>query len=758
MTDSSMNLHNGPIAMVQHYLHILLKWKWIAVFFFVAVVGGATLFSFLIPPIYTSKGSIWIEEQLNILPFEDIQRPDNTGLLPPSYSQLLQSRALAAKVIDKLKLFENLEFAGKPPRGEKLADPSDPIFRERLIENFLKRISVRPIERTKLLEVTFSDRDPKFASETLNALFDEYIDMIIRQRYETSERATEFLKIQIATVRSEIEESEKKLSEYGTSKNILPLSASEAPTVAKLSEVNKAVTDATIDRVTKYDRYNQLKAGIITELAGSPIDSPVRRLNDQLARLSQEYAKRLGTLRPEYPEMQRLKSEIDSVKEDLQNESKKMIDAAYADYQAALKKEYSLQGLLEKLRTDAFKANSNSIVYNSQRIELENKKALLESLSKRQSETDLSAQLKSLEAANIWVVDKANFPLRPMSPNKRRNVLLGFLAGLAGAVGLALMLEYLNNTVKTSKDITNSTGFPILGSIPAFDIETNPKGPKAEITRIIGMIRGKSEPRKEKDRGPKRKEVFVGLGGLAPQRDQAGGRADQEAKLARIELIASREPQSIQAESYRSVRTTLLVSAPPGNIKSILITSPLAREGKSATVANLGLSLAQANKRVVMVDSDLRKPRLSRIFGPQSGSGLTHYVSSRIEAAELVKPTPFPHLYLISSGPIPANPIELLTSEKMVNLISFLKQSFDYILFDTPPLLAVSDAVAMGPMIDGVILVARGGQTPIPALKQAKQKLDTHNIKCIGVILNGVDLVEQDGYYAKQYYNYSKHE
>jgi capsular exopolysaccharide synthesis family protein len=687
------------------------------------------------------------------LPFEDVQRFDNTSLSPQSYSQLLQSRALADKVIEKLKLFENPKFVGKPPKGEKLPDPSDPVFRELLIEIFLKRISVRSIERTKLLEVTFSDRDPKFASETLNALFDEYIDMIIRQRYETSERATEFLKTQIATVRTETEESEKKLNEYGTSKNILPLTASEAPTVAKLSEVNKAATDATIDRVNKYDRYNQLKAGVVTELSGYSIDSPARRLQDQFARLSQEYAKRLGTLRPEYPEMQRLKSEIDSVKENLQNEAKKMTDAAYADYQAALKKEYSLQGLLEQLRTDAFKANSNSIVYNSLRIELENEKALLESLSKRQRETDLSARLRSLEAANIWVVDRANFPLHKTSPNKRRNVLYGFLVGLAGAVGLALGLEYLNNTVKTSKDVMNSTGLPILGAVPAFEKEANPKSPKAEFTRIISIIRGKGEPRKEKE--PKRKEVFVGL---APQRDLAGGRGAQEAKFARIELIASREPHSIQAESYRSIRTTLLVSSPPGKIKSIVITSPLAREGKSATVANLGLSLAQANKRVIMVDSDLRKPKLSRIFGPQSGSGLTHYMSSRIEANDLVKPTPFPHLFFISSGPIPVNPIELLASEKMELLVSFLKQSFDYILFDAPPLLAVSDAVAMGPMIDGVILVARGGQTPIPALKQAKQKLDTHNIKCIGVILNGVDLVEQDGYYAKQYYHYSKHE
>jgi capsular exopolysaccharide synthesis family protein len=233
---------------------------------------------------------------------------------------------------------------------------------------------------------------------------------------------------------------------------------------------------------------------------------------------------------------------------------------------------------------------------------------------------------------------------------------------------------------------------------------------------------------------------------------------DNEIGRGKIELIASREPNSIQAESYRSIRTTLLVSSPPGKIKSILITSPLAREGKSATLANLGITLSQAAKRVVIVDADLRKPKQNRMFGISSGWGLTHFVSSFIDAADLVRPTQFSNLFLITSGPIPASPIELLTSEKMDHLIAFLKRSFDYILFDTPPILAVSDALAMGPMIDGVILVARGGQTPLPALKQARQKIDAHKIKCLGVILNGVNLVEQDGYYAKQYYQYSKPE
>jgi succinoglycan biosynthesis transport protein ExoP len=749
MVDSDPNTAARASFSFQHYWHALLKWKWTALIFFFTVTVAVTVYTLLQTPLFSAKGTIWIEEQMNILPFEDVQRYDATSISPQSYAQLLQSRALAAKVIEKLKLYENSVFAGKPPKGEKLPSPSDKIFMEQLIQKFQKSISVRSIGGTRLLEVTYSNRDPKFASTTLDALFDEYIDMIIKQRYEASEQATQFLKNQISSVRSEIEDGEKKLSEYGSSKNILPLTAAETPTVTKLAEVNKALTEATIDRVNKFDTYNQLKSGTLTDLPGIQPNSPVQRYSDQYMTLSQEYARRLATVRPEYPEMQRLKSEIDSVKEALQNEQKKLADSAYAEYQAALNKERSLQGLLDQLRNEAFKANSNSIVYNSRRIELENKKALLEALSKRQSETDLSSRLKSLEAANIWIVDRANLPLKPEFPKKRKNVLMGFLAGLAGAIGLALGLEYLNNTVKTSKDVTDSTGLPTLGVIPSFEAEANPKGPKREFERMANILLGKGEAQNKR---PKRKGDDNILASQKSKTSQAG----EESPKNVIELIASREPRSIQAESYRSIRTTLLVSHPPGKIKSILITSPLAREGKSATLANLALTLAQANKRVVIVDADLRKPKQGRMFGLNSGWGLSHFVSSFIDAGDLVRPTEFQNLFLITSGPIPANPIELLTSEKMDHLIAFLKRSFDYILFDTPPLLAVSDAIAMGPMIDGVILVARGGQTPIPALRQTQQRLEIHKLKCLGVIINGVNLIEQDGYYAKQYYQYSK--
>jgi capsular exopolysaccharide synthesis family protein len=334
---------------------------------------------------------------------------------------------------------------------------------------------------------------------------------------------------------------------------------------------------------------------------------------------------------------------------------------------------------------------------------------------------------------------------------------MGLLIGLAGGIGLALGLESLNHTVKTSKDVANAIGVPTLGSVPAFEAEARPKGPKGEFSKILSMIRGNSE--KKGATASRRKVGDRSVHLLEPDGPGAGA-AGSDRTRTKIDLIASREPQSIQAESFRSIRTSLLVSSPPGRIKSMLFTSPLAREGKSSMVSNLGITLAEAGRRVVIVDSDLRKPRQARIFWTHanSGPGLSRYLSGNIEPEDIIKPTEIQNLQLITSGPLPANPIELLTSEKMDSLVAYLKRSFDFVLFDSPPLLAVSDALAMGPIADAIILVARAGQTPIPALKQAKQKLDAHKLKCLGVILNGVNLLEQDGYYAKQYYHYSKPE
>lgn len=747
MAEQTLENKTGLLVTVQHYIGILLKWKWTVIVVATVITLGATAFTFLREPIYTAVGRVWIENDPNILPFEDVLRYDASSYLE-SHSKLFRSRTLAAEIIDQHKLYENPRFVGESSKREKPTDAQDPFFREELVDAFISRIAVAPLLRTRIVEVLFNDRDPKFASDMLNALFDGYIEMIARQKFQATEEASRFLNSQIEAVRNEITESERKLNAYGSEQDILPLTEAETPIVSRVAEIDRELTQAKIDRVSKNDEYLQLKNGTLESMPSTRSNPLIQRLREQYSTLSQDYARRLATVRPEYPEMQRMKSELDSISAALQQERENLITAAFSDYQAALAKEQSLQRLLDREKVKAFSVQSNSILYNSLKAEIMNKKDLLNELITRQSETDMSSRLQSMKPTNVWIVDRASLPLRPTSPNKRRDLLLGLVFGLLAGCGLAFVIEYLNQSVKTSRDIQSHIGLPTLGLIPSFEDETRSKWPGAEFRRLVDLLLSKDGSKaysreESRDRKPLRHGRTVDL-------LTAAGETSGQA----IELIVSKDPASIQSEHFRSIRTTMLVSTPPGRIKSVLFTSALAREGKSATVSNLAITLAQTNKKVIIIDADLRRPKQHQVFAVENLVGLSAFLSSAISYLSAIQPTRFPNLDIIPSGPHVDNPIELITSDRMDDLVAVLKQHYDHILLDAPPLLAVSDAIALGPVVDGIILIARGGRTPINALKQAKQKLDSHKLKSIGVILNGVDIVEQDGYYAKQYYQY----
>lgn len=751
--DIPIEQRRGFLSQVQQYWHIILKWRWVSLLFCGAVIVLVMGYSFIVKPVYTATGSIWIENESNILPFEDVQSFGNDSGLQ-SNARLLQSRTLAEDTIVKLKLYENPDFARLPRKADPSRILEDPVLKERLIARFLKNTEVTVGDRTQLVDVSYSSSSPKLAADILNALFDGYFMMIIRKKSAASEQASEFLGDQVRALRTEIEAKEGELNRYGSAKDILPLTAAETPTVTRIAEVNRALTTATIDRINKYNAYNQLKSAPLGEIPNAPEGSLIERLRTEYINLSRQYATRLATVKPEFPAMQRLKSELDAATEALQTETQNLIRNSFNEYQAALQNEQSLQRLLETRKAEAYKENSNSVIFNSLRIELENKRSLLEALQRRQNETDVTTRLKNLDTLNVWIVDKADYPLKPSYPDKMKNALLALLVGLGGAIGLALGLEYLNHTVRTTKDVAQAVSMPTLGHIPAFASKGRKKGLQAEIAKIGSMFKGGSPI----DAAPGTRPGSAKAARPAAPGDPERPAREAEQGADQIELIASREPQSIQAESYRSIRTTLLVSSPPGKIKSILFTSPLAREGKSSTISNLGIAFAETGKRVVVVDADLRKPRQARLFGMlgSGGPGLSQFLNSAIDPADIILPTGIPNLSIVKSGPLPPNPIELLSSEKMDQLVAYLKRGFDFALFDTPPLLAVSDALAMGPMADALIMVVRSGQTPIQALRQAKSKLDAHKLKCLGVILNEVDLIEQDGYYARQYYSYTK--
>jgi capsular exopolysaccharide synthesis family protein len=624
-------------------------------------------------------------------------------------------------VIEKLKLYQDEKFAGK-----KIADKFDPPFRSKLVEKFSKRVNVKPIRQTRLVEVQFKDHNPQFASDIVNALFDSFIDMNIELRYETTEQATEFLAGQITGLRSEIQAKERELQQYGAEKNIIALSETETTIIEKLGELNRALTEAQIDRVRKEAYYNNIKAASPENIPDAMTNPMIQRLREDYGRLNRDYMKKAETFKPDYPEMQRLKAELDSAESLLENETKNLINAAYSDYQAALKREKSLEAVFNGQKQDAIQLNSNAILYNSLKMEVDNRKSLLESLIKRESETGVAARLSGLRTSSVRVVDKAEAPLHPSSPKKKLNMLLALLMGLFGGVGLAFLFEHLDNSVKNHEDVEKSAGVPALGVVPAFSVDGFRRG--------YGHGRG----------------VKLKIGAKKAKEKEE----EKEPQITSIELITHFSPKSNFSENYRTIRTALLLSSTDQKPKAIIVSSALPEEGKSATLSNLAVTLAQAGKAVLIVDSDFRKPSQHRIFKIRNLDGLTNYLTRDTELKSLIKPTEIPNLFLVNSGPLPPNPAELLGSEKMAGFIEAMKGSFDYVLFDSPPVLTVSDAMVLGPKIDGVILVVWGGKTPREALRRAKEKIDLMKIKTLGVVINNIDVREHDYYYQYQYYQY----
>jgi capsular exopolysaccharide synthesis family protein len=322
-------------------------------------------------------------------------------------------------------------------------------------------------------------------------------------------------------------------------------------------------------------------------------------------------------------------------------------------------------------------------------------------------------------------------------------------------------------------DVEKATGMATLGIVPAFSQNGFSRGygygrgsVKVKIAAKNGDKRRRRKQERNKEKEVRQRGAMLQLGGGGSSEESRGpaGPSERdktksaatvpEPEVKSIELIAHLSPISNLAESYRTIRTSLLLSSADKKPKTIVVTSALPDEGKSATLCNLAVTLAQAGKTVLIVDSDFRRPTQHKIFKIRNINGLTNYLTSEMELKALVKETGIPKLYLINAGPVPPNPAELLGSEKMENLIESLKQWFDFILFDSPPLLAVSDAMVLGPKIDGIILVVWGGKTAKDALQQAKEKLDMLKVKCLGVVINNLKIQEHDYYYMHRHYHH----
>ena len=387
--------------------------------------------------------------------------------------------------------------------------------------------------------------------------------------------------------------------------------------------------------------------------------------------------------------------------------------------------------------------NSSAVLYNGLKVEIQNKKTLLDSLLRRESETGVEARLKGLRTSNIRVVDRARVPVRPSSPNKKRNLILALLLGLGGGVGLAFLFDLLDNSVKTSEDVERYAGLPTLGVVPKFSLEGTNKA-----YSYGRRLKGRTEP----------PQLDVGEGAAAASGASEPGpfvaTVEKADRPGSIELVPHYFPNSRLAESYRSIRTALLLSSADNPVKTVAVTSAMPGEGKTITTANLAITLAQSGKTVIVVDADLRRPRQHRVFKVKNTFGLTTYLTDSIEIKNVVKSTEIDNLFLINAGPIPPNPAELLGSDKMTRFIRMMSEESDFVIFDLPPMLEISDALVLGAKVDGMVLVVWGDKTSREALKKAREKLDMLKVRTLGVVINNVTVPSHGTYYYKDSYHH----
>jgi len=701
------------------YLLILRKHQWLILSFLLAVVTIVTIATFRMKPVYVASAKIEIDrENSNILPFQATDSYDFMMDLD-NYIET-QSRILTSETL-ALQTIRNAEFGLNPDvdlgsGSEALATGT--LKNQKLppeIVAFLGSLAVKRIPNTRLLEVTFESTDPQAAARTLNAHLDNYIEQNYKSRYQATTDASKFLQQELDELSVKVRRSEDARIAYERNNQIWTVDESKTSNVTtqRLVDLNKELTDAQSESLKKQALYEYAKAGDVDAVPEIRDNTVLQDMQKKRGDLSVQYTDAVNQYGPNFPKVQRLQAQMKDLDDQMTRERKGIIGQLESDYREAKQHEELLSRALDQQKAEVALMSEKMIEYNVLKREAEANKSLYDSLQTKLKEAQISSGLRS---SNIRIMDPAMVPATPARPAKTRNIALAIVVGLVGGIGLALLREYLDNTVKTPDDVETLARLPSLAVVPAF-------GDGASTSKRAA------------------------LKGISPNGHEK-----------RIELVAQHLPKSQVSEAFRALRTALLLSQPDRPPQVILVTSALPREGKTTAAANLAVTLAQLGDKTVLVDADLRKPGVGRLLDLGTGkyAGLSSYLAG-VSSLDLVT-VPHPqiqNLAAIPTGPLPPNPADLLSSHKLAEGIIELRKKYKFVVIDSPPIMAATDAVVLSVQTDGVLLVVRSGETPKEAFTRTRDLLTSVKCHLLGVVLNAVDASAPDYYYSYRYYPYS---
>jgi len=701
------------------YLLIVRKHMWMVLSFMLGVITIAAIATFRMQAVYVSTARIEIDrENPNLLPF---QPPDSYDYMMDTDNYIeTQAKILTSETL-ALQTIRNSEFSTRPefssPNGPSEAIASGSLANQKRppeLGQFLGSLSVKRVPSTRLMDVSFESTDPQFAARIVNAHINTFIEQNFRSKYEATTRASTWLTDQLSELKIKVQKAEDARIAYERQNQIWTLDDKQNITSQRLSDINKQLTEAQSERMKKESLYEFAKSGNLDAVPHVQNNVALTDLLKRRSETASEYSDALNQYGPNFPKVQRLKEQLKELDGTIDREQQKILNVLESDYREARQRESLLTQALDQQKIEANQMAEKLVEYNILKREAEANKTLYEGLMTKLKETAISQGLRS---SNIRVVDPAMVPSTPTRPAKARTLALACLVGLVGGIGLAFLREYLDNTVKTPDDVETLARLPSLAVVPQF-IQSN----------------GNS----------RRRGALLNVP------------ANGEGK--RIELVAQHMPKSPMSEAFRVLRTSILLSQADCPPKVILVTSALPREGKTTAAANLAVTLAQLGDSTVLVDADLRKPGIGRLLNLGTGkyAGLSSYLAgvSSLDLVSLPHPT-IPNLVIIPTGPLPPNPADLLASHKLSEAIAELRNKFKFVVLDSPPIMAATDAVILSVQVDGVLLVVRSGSTPKAAFTRTRDLLNSVKCRILGVVLNAVDSSAPDYYYSYRYYPYS---
>ncbi len=721
------------------------KWIIIASVLIIVVLGG--VYTFTRTPLYRAQAKILLDTPTSTIMSMDELFTSSYGSQGYLTTQLklLRSRTIAERVARKLKFAERPDIRALSQKKETLIqtikdfvlrwiaprgkEPEDDI-EVRIEENPHSKyawvvqwgLGIEQVDDTKIVNINFTSSQPSLAADIANTIVQEFINFAVELRYDATRQASEFLSEQQTLLKSELDEKEKEIQRYGEDKKILFLNDAEKTVLGMFESLNSAYMNAILDRINKEAFYREIRGMDVDSIPLSVNNSLLTSLRSEYINLKKEYQTKSKYLRPDHPEMKNLQGSLTTVRDSLAAELEKAQEASFNEYQAAMTSERNFEGELEKQRREVLEMNSNAVYYNSLNAEIQNIRTLLQGLATRQSETLVSARLRGLKTSNIKIIDPALVPGTPFSPNKKRNIIMAVILGLFVGTGFAFFVDFLDNTVKGPEEVEKLVGLPSLGVIPALSVNNS-------------------------------NDNYNYLYYSQQYGEENPGSSNGHEEIKEIELINHFYPKLHICEDYRTVRTSILFSHAGNSPETIVFTSAFPQEGKTSTITNTAISFGQLEKKVLLIDADLRKPRLHKIFEARNRIGLSSCLIGISSVKNAIQETSVENLWLLPSGLHPPNPAELINSQKMKEVLEDVKKDFDVVFVDAPPVLAVIDPIIIASLVDAVVLILKEGKTSRKPLVKAVNELGKAQANIIGVVFNEVKL-KKKGYSSPYYKDY----